>query len=385
MKQDQPDIVPEEPTNEEADAISVRTLRHLWHLSTIGYTSGSLDYQVYVHKKPYYFKQELDLDSTYDVEATGLDSFPKAYRSIGAYKYSQSGSANTFQGTYDGQGKSIKGVGYGDGAKIADSYIGLFGLNAGTLKNIVYHMSEFKANSSSSSSSTIYFGGLAAYNEGTVENCKVIINTGELNTEDLTLTGSFVYGAVGGLVGVNEGAIKDSRVIGEENPDDAAAVSLSAMKNQISMKAENPNPSYLHVGGLVGYNKGGTISLPGDVSVKVGTLTNTGENACVGGLAGAFKGDAIENCKAEVGTLTSTGTNAKVGGLVGLNEENCTIRNCTIGTIKQVINRAGGTSLGGLVGCNKGTIQEGLDTAAGEAGTVTENIWAIRLNSVYTS
>lgn len=371
------DDAPAEPTHSKKDAIIVRTPRHLFHLSTITYRTNL---QFYVFEKNYYFEQELDLDAeTYQMPA---ELKLEEYCSIGRDNSTSIWDHDRFAGTYDGQGKSIKGVGYGDGAEIADSYIGLFGRNNGTLKNIVYHMSEFEANSSSST--TIYFGGLAAYNEGTVENCKVIINTGELNTEDLTLTGDYVYGAVGGLVGFNEGAIKDSRVIGGENPDDAAAVSLSAMENQISMSAKNPSHSYLHVGGLVGYNKGGTISLPGDVSVKVGTLTNSGYSACVGGLAGAFKGDAIENCKAEVGVLTSSGTYAKVGGLVGLNETGRTIRNCTIGT-PELSNSGSGANVGGLVGRNRGAILEGLDAAAGEANTAAENIWAISLEKVDTN
>ena len=366
------DDAPAEPTHSKKDAIIVRTIRHLWHLSTIRYTAGSISYQAYVHNKTYYFKQELDLDSTYGVGSTGF-AFPQDYRSIG---YCNGTDRNIFKGTYDGQGKSIKGVGYGDGATVVSSYVGLFGRNDGTLKNIVYYMSKFIPNTSGTG--TTYFGGLAACNNGTVEDCKVIVDTGKLESNSLSLGSTGI--CVGGLVGWNNtnGTIKDSRVVSGNTPGATAAVALEAVENKVSSTYR-----YVEVGGLVGRNKG-AISFPGNVSIKVDGLTNTGNNADVGGLVGMSEGGVIENCKAEVTTLTNSGNYGYVGCLVGLNETGRTIRNCTIGT-PELANSGSGANVGGLVGRNRGAILEGLDAAAGETNTVAENIWNISLTKVDTN
>ncbi|TBU88656.1 MBG domain-containing protein [Phytopseudomonas dryadis] len=116
---------------------------------------------------------------------------------------------------------------------------------------------------------------------------------------------------------------------------------------------------YNHLGGLVGYNYGGTISN----AYATGSVTGTGANNYLGGLVGINVGN-ISNAYA-TGSVngTGTGTNNRLGGLVGNN----------VGTITNAyatgsVNSTGtGTynHLGGLVGYNNnGTITNAYATGS---------------------
>jgi The GLUG motif len=134
-----------------------------------------------------------------------------------------------------------------------------------------------------------------------------------------------IYWFVGGLVGINAGAIVHS----------SAAVNVSGMQS---------------VGGLVGQNEGGTIQ----TSFSTGTVTSTtsGSNFGVGGLVGTHTTGTISNSY-------STGVvqgQSQAGGLVGYSAS--VIQNCySAGAVNGT-----GTNIGGLVGQNSG-------------GTIAASFW----------
>ncbi|TBU95981.1 hypothetical protein DNJ95_07955, partial [Stutzerimonas kirkiae] len=154
---------------------------------------------------------------------------------------------------------------------------------------------------------------------------------------------------------------------------------------------------YNHLGGLVGYNYGGTISnayatgsvtgtgtynyLGGLVGLNYynGTITNayatgsvtgtgTGTYNYLGGLVGYNYNGTISNAYA-TGSVTGTGTYNRLGGLVGYNN-NGTISNAyATGSVNGTgtYNR-----LGGLVGYNNGTISNAY-AAGSVSGSGTYN------------
>ncbi len=101
------------------------------------------------------------------------------------------------------------------------------------------------------------------------------------------------------------------------------------------------------VGGLVGYNTGGTVSN----SYATGTVTGSGNE--VGGLVGSNYGGTVSNSYAN-GTVISSGNS--VGGLVGFS---------TLGTVSNSYatgNVTGSGNVGGLVGYNTGTVSNSYAT-----------------------
>ena len=71
-----------------------------------------------------------------------------------------------YQGTFDGAGYTISGLYSNDSVA---AYVGLFGLNIGTIKNVSVTDSYFCGNG--------YVGGVCGYCKGTIENCS---NTGKV-------------------------------------------------------------------------------------------------------------------------------------------------------------------------------------------------------------
>ena len=127
-----------------------------------------------------------------------------------------------------------------------------------------------------------------------------------------------------------------------------------------------------HVGGLVGYNLGGTVSN----CYATGSVTADGST--VGGLVGYINGGTISNCYA-TGSVTGR---EDVGGLVGVSYGS--ISNCyATGSVT-----ADGSNVGGLVGSNGDTISNCYATGSvtgdcnvgglvGESNDTVNNCYAI--------
>lgn len=98
-----------------------------------------------------------------------------------------------YQGTFDGKGHTISKVFC---ELFAENYVGLFGINNGTIKNVGIVDSHFGGKE--------YVGSVCGYNNGIIENCY----SSSTYKGDENDGGVFGEKYIGGLCGVNEGTIK---------------------------------------------------------------------------------------------------------------------------------------------------------------------------------
>lgn len=211
--------------------------------------------------------------------------------------------SHPFKGEFDGDGFEIKGLNID---KSDLDYQGLFGYNAGTIKNVTV---------SGSITGGQYVGGIAGYNEGTVEYCK--------NKAKIIGTNN-----VGGIVGYNSGS--DGMVHGCLN---SASATVSGN---------------ISVGGIIGKNDafGGVVTIQG--CINEGEVS--GVNNDVGGIVGSLASGGPITIQGCVNNAKVTGEAANVGGIVGniIANNDSTVENChNTGDIS-----GGGDCVGGIVGCN---------------------------------
>jgi len=224
-----------------------------------------------------------------------------------------------FKATFDGNGFTVSGV----KSSLACKWVGLFGKNNGTIKNLnVTGAIASPSNSTASGGNAL----LVASNksDGVIEGCSA---TGTVKGAD----------KVGVLVSENYGIIKDSTASGEAVGNDR--VGLIAGYNNKTVEncvASGAAEGKYTIGGLVGENtNNGSITGSGAEATVKGVST-------IGGLAGYSDGK-ITDCYAR-GSVTATGDNA--GGLVGrVYNSNATISNSN--SISEV---SGDENVGGLVG-----------------------------------
>jgi hypothetical protein len=231
-------------------------------------------------------------------------------------------SASSFQGTFDGDGKTISGI-FIKGTAVNQGLFGYTGANS-TIKNLSV---------SGEVEGGYYTGGLVGYSTGTIRNCNSAV----------TVKGTQY---TGGLVGSNEnGNIYESHATG--NVTGTIYVGGLAGRNY-SGSAEIDNcyatgtiSGTSTVGGLVGDN-----SRPIKNSYAIGAVTGTGNY--VGGLAGDVVSQSISNSYA---TGAVNGAN-NVGGLAGRVYGTGSMINSSY-AIGKVIGT--GTDVGGLIGLYNNT------------------------------
>lgn len=191
----------------------------------------------------------------------------------------------SFQGTFDGNNKTISGVCIsGD-----DDGVGLFSsIEGGPIKNITLINSFIQGRD--------YVGGIAAYSQGNIENC---------NNYSTVIGNKYV----GGIVGYAENSYpmnnitncsNNGRIIGEE------------------IGHNFWNHDVMSIGGIVGYNDGASVSSCYNTSDISGDQQ-------IGGILGYTKGNNVTNCY-NTGNITAQAY--YVGGIVGENEYNMNITNC---------------------------------------------------------
>ena len=210
-------------------------------------------------------KTDINITLTADIDLTGKDWTP-----IGT-DYD-----NSYTGTFDGGGHTIKGL----TVTTDDEYAGLFGrLNiAGTVKNVVMEGVQITCNPVLG-----YAGGVVGYSRGTIENCSV----------SGSVSGTV---SVGGVVGAQRGG------------------SITGCSSSATVKGTL-------VGGVAGEtNPGATLTAcyaTGNVIIEIDRTQNT----YGGGLVGSNEGISLLACYA-TGNVTSTGSstgNVHIGGFLGYN------------------------------------------------------------------
>ena len=113
-----------------------------------------------------------------DIDMAGYDWKPIASQTVDSvYPFYQPSYEYSFNGTFDGNGKTIKNltIGSPDNPNQSDRYIGLFGKFKGKLKNLKLESVHIYSSYSNvlDPKEKSYVGGLAGYNSGQIYNCSV--------------------------------------------------------------------------------------------------------------------------------------------------------------------------------------------------------------------
>ncbi|MDE6212343.1 MAG: hypothetical protein K2M70_02540 [Lachnospiraceae bacterium] len=179
--------------------------------------------------------------------------------------------ANPYTGIFDGGSYAITGLYY---HKSNSSYAGLFGHNAGIIKNLEVVGADVAAGS--------YTGGICGYNNGTIAGC---YNAAPVKGARYT----------GGICGYNDGA---------------GTVNICYNTGSVSGSK--------YVGGICGYNK----NMTGDC-YNMGTVN--GDSTSIGGICGYNKA-SVSNCF-NTGTISGNGKKY-IGSICGYNSSESSFLNC---------------------------------------------------------
>lgn len=171
--------------------------------------------------------------------------------------------------------------------------------------------------------------------------------------------------AMGGVVGLNEGIIRDctlSGSMGSATQDYIGGIAGLNVGGRTAGTLENCTAGKnctvtgrTAVGGIVGFNLSG-----GRVQNCTGSANVSGAGR-VGGIAGENGGEIVLS-GAKAGARRVTGTGSGVGGVIGVNTETGTLRAADTGAQGDVIAAdgeltvRGGSKVGGIAGINRGTL-----------------------------
>ena len=240
------------------------------------YDSNTKTYTVYNAKGLLAWNEAAQKDESINCTLTAdIDLTDKDWTPIGT-DYD-----NSYTGTFDGGGHTIKGLTVTTNDQNAGlfGYLGNFGNAGSTVKNVVMEGVQITNNRSSG-----FAGGVAGYSWGTIENCSV-------------------SGSVSGTVSVGG-------VVGAQRDGSITGCSSSA-----TVKGT------LNVGGVAGQtNFGATLTAcyaTGNVIIEIDRT----QNISGGGLVGYNDGISLLACYA-TGNVTSTGSSTgyvHIGGFLGDN------------------------------------------------------------------
>jgi len=267
-----------------------------------------------------------DTSATTIAGATASSSYKLAKSfDLDSLKWAPIGSEeHPFKGVFDGDGHTIKGLFINTDL----GYQGLFGyILEGTVKNV--NILDGNITAGDVMINNDFSGGIVGYNNnGTIDGCTV--------AGLLTNNGNSFGGIAGYMIGTN------AKIVNCENK--ALIVSSLACR----------------VGGIVGFARGGVV----DHCRNAGSF-DSGASYYTGGIAGQSYNSSILNC----GNTGNINGNFNVGGVVGYNAAQSLIINCyNTGNLEgyTFMDENYGSSMGGIVGSNIGTISNSYN-----AGTIT--------------
>lgn len=276
-----------------------------------------------------------------------------------------------YSGTFEGNKHTISGL-YFD--KTRSYQVGLFGhIGAkGKLFNVGVLDSYFQFNAEG--------GGVCGVNYGVLQNC----------SNSSTVIGTDNGAIIGGVCGTNDGTVRDCKNTGSVRGHEKIGGVCGRNKfNGIIENCFNEgtfSETVESVGGVCGYNSGGTIKschntasvsgtgnkLGGVCSENLdgGTITNCFNEGTVsgqysvGGVCGINNKGVITNC---FNKGTVSGADFSVGGVCGNNQLHCTIKSCyNTGSVHGI----GDSAVGGVCGYGYG----GTTNCYYLSGTATRGI-----------
>ncbi|MBM6727236.1 hypothetical protein, partial [Megamonas funiformis] len=313
-----------------------------------------------------------------DINATDVSD----YQAIG-------GSGTAFTGKFDGRGNRIIGLNV-DNTNSSASHtstdnVGVFGVNAGTIKNLKVYSSTFKGYDN--------VGAIAGTNNGTIDNVTTLGNTIEAlgsnhsnNTLDPTDSTKYV-GAAGGVVGTNNGTVdnaisRDSVIAGKDANYGGAlttAGGIAGINNGLvansqshsAVIASGSKDNTYSLGGIVGVNTASGKDQDGNIIKgldNVNAYGVTGSSILVdntGGIAGLNSGTLNDAYNESIVKGSSN-----VGGIAGTNsgEISLIVNGASVTAEKNVNITDSGSFVGGLVGSTIGNISDGRNN-----GVITGN------------
>jgi len=204
------------------------------------------------------------------------------------------GKGETFNGVFDGNNKTISNLKYY--AEGEDYFVGLFGcLDDATVKNLT------------------------------------------MTNVDIRLSGAETWGHIGAVAGWAEGT---------------STLENITVNGTVKIEGEMTEIGSQRIGGVVGGNQGGNVTLKG-VKVEADANSYVKGNAHVGGIAGQLQGSAIfENCASAINVIAYKHF---AGGIIGLAPTSIKLTNCqSSGNSSVVAGRAGNANdlyrVGGIAG-----------------------------------
>lgn len=286
-----------------------------------------------------------------DINATDVSD----YQAIGS-------GDKAFTGKFDGRGNRIIGLNVDNTKKhTSTDNVGVFGVNAGTIKNLKVYSSTFKGYDN--------VGAIAGTNKGTIDNVTTLGNTVEaLGSANSVVLDSKNVGAAGGVVGTNNGTVdnatsRDSVIAGDTSSTTilTTAGGIAGINNGLVANSQSHSAviasktSTYSLGGIVGVNTASGKGLD-----NVNAYGVTGSSILVdntGGIAGLNSGTLNDAYNESIVKGSSN-----VGGIAGTNS----------GEISLIVNGASVTAegdyTGGLVGKTIGSISNGRNN-----GVITGN------------
>ena len=281
-----------------------------------------------------------------DIDASSISS----WEPIG----SGSDTDKSFSGEFEGNGKAISNLSLSGTTPLN----GLFGYLSGSVSNLILSNSRVEISNISITVAGLGTGtGILA---AVVQSGGLVNNVYVINPDiNIKPSDGSVPLSVGGLVGLNGGAIINSHATG------------------INITETTGN---LNIGGLVGWNKGAISSC-----YSTGIINKTGEGN-TGGLVGNNFSASISNSYA---TGNVTGKESHVGGLVGNNYKASISNSYATGNVS-----GGIKDTGGLVGHNTdngasiknsyaiGSVTGGIGDTGGLVG---ENVSSASISNSYAT
>lgn len=260
----------------------------------------------------------------------------------------EGGETNYFNGSFNGNGKTIKN--WVTGSPLFD-YVG----GAGIVTDLTIDAScTFAFDLSDGAENYTSFVG---YHKGILKNCH---NNADIAIDNAEITAGI---NVGGLVGrCTEGTIEDC-----------------TMNGKMSFGTGFKISDDINVGGIAAYNSNsiGVIknsTLNGSIDWQ-GSVTDS-KRLCLGGIVGRIAGRVEyctvaadgENIVINILGETTSAYRTNIGGIVGLVNEGAVVDNCTNnGYISSKMQRNDDAArweyIGGVVGVNNGTVSNSENTA----------------------
>jgi filamentous hemagglutinin family protein len=289
---------------------------------------------------------------------TNIDASATASWNGGAGFVPIGSSVPGFTGIFDGQGDTIEGLTINTPSA---SYVGLFGIaglnNNGIQPSVIRNVGLIGG----SVSGDFDVGSLVGLNYGTVAN----------SYSSASVFGDSGSGNIGGLVGINGsgspvsssgGTISSSYSTGIVSAN-SGSYDIGGLvgENYATISQSYARGNVLgtqYVGGLVGFNFVGNLTLPAGITQSYASGTVTGSDS-VGGLVGQSSGPIVQSYA--TGNVSGS---SNVGGLVGMNysyQFGGLIKTYYFAVIDQSYSTgavAGSSNVGGLVGSNPQSVGE---------------------------